>query len=533
MNANDKTKEQLLNELNVLQSKYNALKESCIKKTEELEFLSTIVEQSPISIIITDANKNIKYANPSLSKLTGYPLEEILGKNPSIFKTGYTSDEEYKKIWQSIVTDNEWSGKFCNKKKNGEIFWESVNILCFKNKTGEITHYAGLKKDISAQKIYEKELLEETNKNITNSEQLEAILDHIPGLIFYKDTKNNFIRVNKYMAEAHHLDKKEIEGKNLRELYPPADAEKYYQDDMVVINSGVAKLNMEEPWVTAGVENWVSTSKIPFVNIEGEIIGVIGISLDITERKKLEHEIQQKNKMLEKQNAEKDRFFSIIAHDLMSPFNTILGFSNLLIEKVKENNYRDIVKFSDFINTSSKHAVDLLNNLMTWARSQSGRIEFKPEYFDIGELMDEVILVMSDFANSKSISILKETENSTNIYADKNMIYTVLINLVCNAIKFTHTNGKIVITSKMEPDGLSIIVKDNGIGIEQDRLEKIFHIDENQSTPGTQKEKGTGLGMILCKDFVENHGGKLFVNSEINKGSEFCFTIPKNAVPNV
>jgi len=389
---------------------------------------------------------------------------------------------------------------------------------------------------ISLDNLQKSHDLEKLNLSLQQSEarymvlsgQFEAILDHIPGMVFHKDKKNNFIHVNKYLAQSQGKEKEELEGKNLSDIYTKAYSEDYYQDDLSVINSGVAKLNIVEPWETSKGIKWVSTSKIPFIDGNGEIIGVIGISMDITEHKQAEEEIKSKNKELQNLNATKDRFFSIIAHDLKSPFNSIVGFSKLLVEKVKENNYNGIERYAGIILQSSEHALELIMNLMEWSRSQTGRIEFNPEYFEIVDFITGITPLFADIAGQKSIIIKKDLPPNSPVFADKAMVSTILRNLISNAIKFTRPGGEIVIKAKEQPNELIVSVSDNGVGISAVTMGKLFRIDENYTTPGTNNEKGTGLGLILCKEFAEKLGGKIWVESLEGKGSTFYFTLPDN-----
>jgi len=252
----------------------------------------------------------------------------------------------------------------------------------------------------------------------------------------------------------------------------------------------------------------------------------VGINMVVDSIASNHVQIELLNNELLKSNDQKDKFFSIIAHDLKSPFNSILGFSEILCEQVAEKNYQGIVEYSDIIQQSSKRAMDLLMNLMEWSQSQIGRMVFNPEYFVIGELIDEVILLLSDAAKLKSIIIRKALLPNTIVYADKNMISTVLRNLISNAIKFTHLNGEIIIPIVKKEGEIIVSVDDNGVGMTQEKIDRIFQIDENYSTPGTQNEKGTGLGVIICKKFVEKHGGKIWVDSKVGIGSTFYFSLP-------
>jgi signal transduction histidine kinase len=248
---------------------------------------------------------------------------------------------------------------------------------------------------------------------------------------------------------------------------------------------------------------------------------------EIKDRKLTEESLLKSEARLHELNATKDKFFSIIAHDLKNPFNSIIGFSDLLLEKVQEKDYDGIEEFAGQIRNSSQLAMDLLTNLLEWSRAQTGKIEFTPESVEIGSLIDEVTQLLNDTAKQKSITISDKNRHNASVIADKNMITSILRNLVSNAIKFTHPGGQIVISTEQMPNECLVTVSDNGVGIKQETIEKLFRIDQNSSTMGTQNEKGTGLGLLLCKEFIEKHSGKIWVESDPGKGSKFHFTIPK------
>ena len=248
---------------------------------------------------------------------------------------------------------------------------------------------------------------------------------------------------------------------------------------------------------------------------------------DITERKKIDEELKENESKLKEIVATKDKFFNIIAHDLRSPFNSILGFSDLLEEQMKEKNYADIEEYSKLIHSASKRAVNLLANLLEWARTQTGMIKFSPEYFDLAVQVKEVTDLFSVNANQKSIKFVNEMPANVPVIADKSMISNILRNLISNAIKFSHLNGTIIIKVEVNQKDTVVSVKDNGVGIDAENIRKLFRLDMNFTTLGTQKEKGTGLGLLICKEFAEKHGGKLKVESVAGSGSTFSFNIPK------
>ena len=247
---------------------------------------------------------------------------------------------------------------------------------------------------------------------------------------------------------------------------------------------------------------------------------------NITERKKTEDQLRESQEHLRRLNATKDKFFSIIAHDLKSPFNSIIGFSNLLLDRVKDTNEPEIFKYASLIRESSIQSMDLLTNLLKWSQSQTGSINFDPGYLNLHTMAEKIISFFIPVANQKKIAIRHEIPENYSLYADYELIHTILRNLISNSIKFTHPQGEVVLEVKKEYDTSKISVSDNGVGIENTVLQRLFRIDKHFSTHGTRNEKGSGLGLLLCKDFVEMHKGKIQCKSKPGKGSIFFFTIP-------
>lgn len=250
-------------------------------------------------------------------------------------------------------------------------------------------------------------------------------------------------------------------------------------------------------------------------------------AIDITEQHQAEDILTENEARLVELNATKDKFFSIIAHDLRGPFNAIIGFAGLLREKIQREDYKEAGKYAEFIQESSYRAMSLLMNLLQWARLQTGKIKFNPEKIRLSEIIDEVTDLLKDAAQQKSITLNKELPENIHFIADKEMISNVIRNLVSNAVKFTNPGGKISISASRNQKELTIMVSDTGIGIEKSKIEKLFRIEGNQSAKGTRDEEGTGLGLILCKEFVSKHGGEIWVESESGEGSSFCFTVPQ------
>lgn len=246
----------------------------------------------------------------------------------------------------------------------------------------------------------------------------------------------------------------------------------------------------------------------------------------------LNYEIQAQNKELNELNATKDKLFKILAHDLRNPFNIILGFSSLMVNTIESNSGETIKTYAKHVHNSAEQTYKLLENLLKWASLQTGHLKPKPESFSPAEIINESIDLISHQAKNKQISIDIKIENNQNVFADKEMIKTVLRNLITNAIKFTNENGLITIKSEKNESGDAVVfsVTDNGIGISEDDIKKLFRIESTLSKKGTNNEVGTGLGLILCKDFIEQNSGKLEVSSELNKGSTFKFSLPITSI---
>ncbi|NEW84749.1 MAG: PAS domain-containing sensor histidine kinase [Mariniphaga sp.] len=247
---------------------------------------------------------------------------------------------------------------------------------------------------------------------------------------------------------------------------------------------------------------------------------------DITERKLAQDIIKERETRLRELNATKDRFFSIIAHDLKNPFASVIGFSKVLGEKIREKDYEVVEEYAGYIQSSALRAMSLLTNLFEWSLAQTGKMNFKPELIDMVELISEIVELSNDFAHQKSITISTESPQNIYVYIDRNMISSVLRNLISNAMKFTNPEGKIVISAMQIHNELLVTVSDNGVGMSDNTLNKLFRLDEIISSPGTKKEKGTGLGLILCKEFIDRHNGKIWAESKLSIGSKFSFTIP-------
>ncbi len=238
--------------------------------------------------------------------------------------------------------------------------------------------------------------------------------------------------------------------------------------------------------------------------------------------------LSEQNRILNEVNAGKDKFFSIIAHDLRNPFNALLSLTALLKDELFRYSMDDIERFINRIHQASERTYVLLENLLEWSRSQTGRMQYVPQKAYLKILVDESIRPMEQHVRSKNIAVSVNIPGNLDVCADVKMLSTIIRNLVSNAVKFTPSGGSVTIQGSSTDDAVLLRVRDTGVGIKSEHLDQLFRIDVHHSCLGTAEERGSGLGLILCKEFAEKHGGSIHVESEYGAGSVFTVTLPKN-----
>jgi signal transduction histidine kinase len=274
-----------------------------------------------------------------------------------------------------------------------------------------------------------------------------------------------------------------------------------------------------------GIWHWIESTEIIYKRKDGIPQQIFGAARDVTERKKAEEIICQQNRELQELNATKDKFFSIIAHDLRSPFSSLLGFSDLLLKNPDEYNKEGIIRIVNQINNISDQTFKLLENLLNWSKLQTGAMIPQPKECNFKDLVYDVFQLNTEIAKGKNIT-LRNLVGNIIVNCDPEMTKTILRNLISNALKFTNNNGVVSIEATQRDSFVEIQISDTGVGIPSELIAHLFRIDTTFSTIGTANELGTGLGLHLCKELIEKQGGKIWVKSEIGKGSEFHITIP-------
>ena len=494
-----------------------ALKESEEKLKEVLNSVSEAI------VIHDDKTGQIIDCNDATVKMYGYDSkDELLGlsvKEVSSIKNGFDQNEIINQI-KKAEKDRTYSFEWLAKKKDGETFWVEVSLK--KTFIGGEGRMLAVARDISERKKAEENLSDYYNK-LKEAQEIAQL-----GYWDY-DIVNNELFWSDEIYRIFNCDPEDFKctyGSFLDFIHPEdrEKVDKAYSDS--IINKKPYEIT-HRILLKDGKIKYVKEKCNTFYNKDGKPLKSRGIVLDITQLKEQEIKISEYAKRLEQANETKDKFFSIISHDLRSPLSGIKSLSEDYVKNYRNIPILEIFNIIKAINESSSNLIKLLENLLQWSRINQGEINYLPMKLNLHDFADEVIVLMKDSIESKNLKCSNNISKEINVVADKSMTQLIFRNIIGNAIKFTDKDGMIKINAKpLSDDFVQIEIEDNGTGIHEDKMDQLFHIDKIKSTPGTEGEKGTGLGLILCKEFIEKHGGKIWIESKVNKGSKFSFSLP-------
>lgn len=512
----------LSNELKAKQKELEDRNRELSKLKQEFETLNVsykkIYEKSPTGYFTFDENGFILQLNSTGSNQLGASKEFLIQKLFADFIIP-EQREKFKVHLDCVFTHHKRDTcEIKIKRKDKSSFYALLESIPWNGNDNPTCHTSI--SDITQLKVAE-DALKETEARFQN------MANTAPVLIWISNADALFTFVNNYWLQftgrtlGQELGMKWLEGIHPEDINHFLQVYKSSFDTQKIFEVAFRLKNRN------GVYRWILIKGIPRFGTDGSFAGYIGSCTDITDQKTIEEKIKKFNEELKSTNNSKDKFFSIIAHDLKNPLAGLLGFTEILSEEFDELGDNEIREFINHSFHAAKNLNSLLENLLEWSRVQIGNTTFDPTSINVGLVFNEVIELFSQNANNKKIKIFKRGETNINVYADKNMFKTIIRNLVSNGIKFTSVGGSVTLSTMEVDNSVRIIICDSGIGISPDNIDKLFRIDINHTTPGTNKERGTGLGLILCNELIKKNGGTIQIESELGKGTLFIVTLPK------
>ncbi|MFA5518780.1 MAG: PAS domain S-box protein [Spirochaetota bacterium] len=519
---------------------FNAYK-NISQREKTISALTRAIEQTPVSIVITDINGNIEYVNPKFTKLTGYSFEELKGKNPRILKSKKNSPEDYKKLWKTITKGKTWTGEFCNLKKNKEPYWESASISPVFNDENIITHFIGVKEDITYRKKAEiklfklaqqkenlmQELQHERNLLEKSAKHFRDLIENSVDLITILCDDGDILYQSPSVKSLLGYDESEMIGNNIASYIQKDDIQFFFDklknipkhEDLIDIEFNIQK--KDKSWI-------ILESKmrlVPQLNNPG--FTIIINSRDVTDNRNLMKEIIQAKDIAEASNKSKDIFLASMSHELKTPLNSLLGYCRLMeMQKAGSLNPKQL-EFLTIIQDSGNHLLNLITNILHISSIEAGKIILERQKIFITDFIKRFKDSIKIIAEKKGVNLIFNIDPDSGIlYADKIRLKQILYNLISNAIKFTDKGKRAGLDIKGINEYIEIKIWDEGCGIPDEYIEKIYTPFEQARNESSVKNQGIGLGLSITKKLIDLHDGEIDLKSSPGKGSIFRVLLP-------
>ncbi|MBI9070560.1 MAG: PAS domain S-box protein [Melioribacteraceae bacterium] len=489
---------------------------------DALRKLSRAVEQSSVGIIISDIEGYIEYANPYYTEITGYGLNEIIGSKNELVKSESTPINTYKNLKESIYAGKEWKGEFLNKKKNGELYWESSTITPIYDKNNKITHFLSLKEDITEKKSIQDKIKKANEFYLT-------LLEDSPTMIWRTNSINErdyfnqtWLKFRGYRIDEEVRDgwKVGIYSEDLEDYLMVVD-EAFRNRQSFTVNYRLLRRDGEHRWITEFGK--------PFFNLDGNFSGFIGSSLDITDIKNAEEAMRDAKESAERSERLKTEFLAQISHEIRTPINAILSFTSLLKFELENQVGDDLKESFKIIDRGGRRLIRTIDLLLHMSEMQTGSYELKKKPLNLdADIIENVILELMNQVQAKKLELnfTKEVDKSL-INADENSVIQIFENIIDNAIKYTKQGSVDIRLYKCDND-ICVDIKDSGIGISKEFLPHLFTPFTQEETGYTRRFEGNGLGLALVKKYCELNNAEIGVETEKGKGSTFTVKFKVN-----
>ena len=489
----------------------------------EKDLIQAIFDSSNIGITIVDKEGRYLMVNNWFIDQIGYSAEEL--RTLKNFDITHPDDLASSKLWFSKILNGETERYCLDKKyvrKDGTYFWADLSVSLVRSENEGIAAVIGIVRDIT--------WFKEVTESLIKSEIVLKEAQKIGNIAHWEyDIVNDSLSISEQMYNIFEIDPQSfvVTFTNILGLLDQRAKQRFIDGYSASVKNRTV-FNFEDRIVTSsGKTKYIIGKAETRYDHHGNPVFTIGTMSDISDRKEQELKIALQNKELHELNATKDKFFSIISHDLKNTFGTVMGLTEVLASDFDTFKPDELREYLTSIATSSKTTYSLLENLLVWAKSQQGSLIQHPVKAELKSVIAESLDPQKNQIELKDISLHDHVPDNLFVYADTDMLKTVIRNILSNAVKFTPRGGRIDIKASVKKDHVEIRISDNGTGMDERTRESLFRISEAESKRGTEGEPGTGLGLILCKEFITKSNGRIWVESEPGKGSTFYFTVPQ------
>lgn len=470
---------------------------------EESRKLFRAVEQSPVSVLISDPVGSIEYVNPAFTRMTGFSREEVLGRNPRLLRSPLTPQETYDDMWRMIRAGNEWRGEIVNQRQDGTIYWEQMTIAPVKGPGGRVDNFIAVKEDITEVRSL-RHALEREHANIRRV--LEAIHDGIA----LTDAEGGFQYANPALIAQFGA----VHGKTVGEMF----------DTPIPVPT---EITSRHEWLSRRTGRTYDLTST-WVHNPDSTLSLLQVFHDITLRKQAEEAVNSAREAAELANRAKSEFLATMSHELRTPLNAIIGFSEIieqqLLGPVGQPQYSD---YARDINESGKHLLQLINDILDVARLEVGRVALREGEVDLAAVIRSCLSMVRERAEAGTVSLSAHFPNDLPcLWGDERRIKQTLVNVLGNAVKFTPSGGMVEISVHADLLGLTITVSDTGIGIAPKDLAKVMAPFGQADSTLARRYDGSGLGLPLARKFMDLHDGALSLDSRLGAGTAVTLHFP-------
>ena len=490
-----------------------------------MRLLLRAVEQCRASIIITDAEGRFDYVNPGFVRATGYRSDEVIGRTPSLLKSGLTPPEEYRAMWQVIAAGEVWQGEFHNRRRDGSLYWVAASVAPVRDEAGIVTHYVAVEEDITEIKALQQRLArcEERYRGASEASLegffiLDAVRDDTGAVIDFR-----FAEANRAGLAMLGRGRDRVVGLLLGEVLPLARSKGFFDRYRRVFLHRECVDEEFEVEEALALPMWLHHTVVPLAD------GVAITTRNVTELKRYEAALMAARSAAEDANAAKSVFLATMSHELRTPLNAILGFSELIRDQafgpVGTERYAE---YAGDIHASGRHLLDLITAILDISKIEAGKLELDLHRVFLRQALEQCLHFVAPRAESGGLILAGELgETLPDICADERAVRQMVLNLLSNAVKFTPAGGRVTLRAAADgPGWVEIAVVDSGIGIPEDQLDRVLRPFEQLDNSYTRGAGGTGLGLALVKALADLHGGTFHLASAVGHGTTASIRLP-------